>query len=63
MSGTKECPGCALPVPKDAEECPYCHYEFPRPKSSVRWVAVLALLAFAYPLILLVRRILEWLHH
>ncbi len=58
MRGTKECPGCAMPVPADAHECPYCHYEFPGQKSSLKWVALLVLLAFLLPLLVLLRKLL-----
>jgi len=61
MLKTKECPSCALPVPEEAEECPYCHYEFPRKKTSVKWVALLILAVFVYPLFVLIRRLLAWL--
>ncbi|WP_457652527.1 zinc ribbon domain-containing protein [Rhodocaloribacter sp.] len=40
----KECPSCALPVDADAEECPYCGYEFPVQKPVVKLVAVLMVL-------------------
>lgn len=36
----KECPSCALPVEADAEECPYCQYEFPVQKPLLPYVAV-----------------------
>lgn len=45
----KECPSCALDVAPEAEVCPYCHYEFPRQRSSVRWVAWLLVVLLAWP--------------
>ena len=45
----RECPSCALDVPARAEVCPYCAYEFPRQRSSLRlWALVMALL-LAWP--------------
>lgn len=49
MSRTMECPSCALDAPADAEECPYCGYEFPRQKKSVMAVAVIMALLLAWP--------------
>lgn len=46
----KECPACALDVDKDADVCPYCNYEFPRQKSSVKAAAWLMALLLAWPL-------------
>ena len=53
-----ECPGCAMPVPKDAKVCPYCGYEFPEQKSSLKWVAIIMALLFAYPLIRILLRLI-----
>ena len=36
----RECPSCALDAPADADVCPFCGYEFPVQKSSVKWAAV-----------------------
>lgn len=44
---TKECPGCAMEVPEDAEVCPICGYEFPKQSLSMKilaWVLILLLL-------------------
>ncbi len=38
---TIECPSCALPIDPDVDECPYCGYELPRQRSSVKIVALL----------------------
>ncbi|GBD93644.1 hypothetical protein BMS3Abin05_01228 [bacterium BMS3Abin05] len=55
----KECPGCALPVDKAADVCPYCGYEFPEQKSSLKWAAILLAIIFAYPLLRLLLRLLH----
>ncbi len=52
----KECPSCALDVERDAEECPYCHYEFPRQKSTTKvmaWIMALLLIWPLYELLML----------
>lgn len=46
----KECPSCALEVEKEAEVCPYCGYEFPEEKSSLKYAAILMALLMAWPL-------------
>lgn len=50
----KECPSCALNVEASAEECPYCGYEFPQHRSSLKYVAILLALLLAWPVIRLV---------
>ena len=48
----RECPACALEVPADAEDCPYCGYEFPKPKPGLRpitWVMIALMVLFAIP--------------
>jgi RNA polymerase subunit RPABC4/transcription elongation factor Spt4 len=52
-----ECPSCALEAPKDAETCPYCGYEFPRTRISVKWAAILMALLLIWPLI----KLFKWL--
>ena len=46
---TQECPACALDAPADAAECPFCGYEFPRPRAGTRPAAwlMIALMAGA----------------
>ena len=54
MSATRECPACALAVPAEADVCPVCGYEFPRPKPGVRpvaWLFVALMVLFAVPLL------------
>jgi RNA polymerase subunit RPABC4/transcription elongation factor Spt4 len=36
---TKECPGCAIEVDRDAEVCPICGYEFPEESAAMKWAA------------------------
>jgi len=51
----KECPSCGIEnIDENAEHCPICGYEFPQRGSSLKWIALLMLLLFAYPLIRLV---------
>ena len=53
----KECPSCAMDIDKSAEECPICGYEFPKQRSYFKWVAVLLVILFLYPLIRLLLRL------
>ena len=46
----KECPSCALDVERDAELCPYCHYEFPQQKSTTKAMAWIMALLLIWPL-------------
>lgn len=44
MADTFECPSCALQVEgdrSDYDRCPYCNYEFPEQKTSIKAVAIL----------------------
>lgn len=56
---TKECPSCAMDIDHAATVCPICGYEFPQRKSSLKWIALLMLLLFAYPLLRLAIRFLS----
>jgi hypothetical protein len=47
----KECPSCALDVEAAAEVCPYCQYEFPRQRSTVKALAWLMALLLIWPLV------------
>jgi len=53
MASTRECPSCALEYenPGDVTECPYCGYEVPQRRSSVRWVAWILVLLLLWPAI------------
>lgn len=53
MSNMRECPSCALEYEDDGdvETCPYCGYEFPQRRSSLKWVAILFALLMAWPAI------------
>jgi predicted nucleic acid-binding Zn ribbon protein len=53
----RECPSCALTIPADADECPYCGYDLPRQKSSLRLAAILMALLLIWPIIELVKRL------
>ena len=60
----KECPNCAVEVPKDSQRCPICGYEFPsqdpefgQPKSMLfMWIAIILIILFLIPLV-------SWLIH
>lgn len=55
----KECPNCAVEVPKEKESCPLCGYEFPQPQSKLsKWVAILLILLFLIPLVMI---LIRWL--
>ncbi|MCA6363534.1 MAG: hypothetical protein IM638_10885 [Bacteroidetes bacterium] len=43
---TKECPSCAMEIPKNAEECPVCNFEFPVQPKSHTWIIWIVLIAF-----------------
>lgn len=59
-SGKRECPNCAVEVPKHGERCPVCGYEFPRPKSGTfKWVAIILILLFLIPALTLLIRLLK----
>jgi len=47
----KECPSCAVLIEKKATVCPVCGYEIPQHKSRVKWVALLMIILFAWPII------------
>lgn len=51
----KECPSCALDVDEDAAVCPYCRYEFPQQRSSLKVAALVMALLLLWPLIELLR--------
>lgn len=52
-----ECPSCALQIPADAEDCPYCGYEIPKQKTSTKTAAIIFALLLIWPLI----KLLDWL--
>lgn len=54
-----ECPSCAMEVERGAEECPYCGYEFPPERSSLKAMAILLALLLAWPVFELISRLLE----
>jgi len=59
-SKRKECPNCAVEVPKDSQRCPICGYEFPQPKSKLlKWVAIILIVIFLIPLVTLLIRLLK----
>ncbi len=58
MRSVKECPSCAVEVPRSAQVCPVCGYEFPRVPVAHRAVFLLVLIAFVLPLVLAVLRYL-----
>jgi len=45
-TNTKECPSCAMEVDKQYKTCPICGYEFAEYSSTVKWVALLLIIAF-----------------
>ncbi len=56
----RECPNCAVEVPKTSQRCPICSYEFPRPKSGLfKLVAVILIILFLIPLVHLAIRLLK----
>jgi len=52
FGGKKECPNCAMEVPKDSKVCHVCGYEFPEGKGKTFTLIVLILIIlFMLPLI------------
>ncbi|MDZ7721358.1 MAG: hypothetical protein U5R06_00675 [candidate division KSB1 bacterium] len=47
----KECPSCAVEIEKQEEICPICGYEFPQPKSTLKWIALGMLILFIWILL------------
>jgi len=40
----KECPSCAMEVPRDAKVCPICGYEFPQGNKFFSLIVILMLI-------------------
>jgi predicted amidophosphoribosyltransferase len=58
--GKKECPNCAVDVPKMSQRCPVCGYEFPQQKSGLfKLVAIILIILFMIPLIHFLIRLLK----
>ncbi|MCK4428653.1 MAG: hypothetical protein KAW16_09235 [candidate division Zixibacteria bacterium] len=56
----KECPNCAVEIPRDSRRCPICGYEFPHPKSRfLTYVAIILIILFLIPLIRLLIGLLK----
>ena len=51
MASIRECPSCALEVEATELVCPYCGYEFPVQRSSLKAVAVIMALLLLWPVI------------
>jgi RNA polymerase subunit RPABC4/transcription elongation factor Spt4 len=41
----KECPSCAMEIESDLKTCPICQYEFPETDPTVKWVAIILIIA------------------
>lgn len=59
MADLKECPNCAVDIPREAAVCRICGYDFPRRK-PIPWkpVAAVLLVVLLLPLLRLVLRAL-----
>lgn len=53
----QECPSCGLDVDAGHETCPWCQYEFPPQKKSMRWMALLFACLLILPLMWVLDRI------
>ena len=53
----RECPSCALPIDQDADVCPYCGYDLPRQKNSLKIAALVMALLLIWPIIELLKRL------
>ena len=52
-----ECPSCALPIERTADVCPYCGYDLPKQRNSVKLAALIMALLLIWPLIELIQRL------
>lgn len=59
MPKTVECPGCAMEVDAVSTICPFCQYEFPQVRQSLKWVGWLMLILLIYPALLILKKILS----
>ncbi len=41
----RECPSCAMMIEANCKTCPICNYEFAQPDPTVKWVAVILVIA------------------
>lgn len=48
-----------MDVDSDAETCPFCGYEFPRQKGSVKLIAVVIILLMLWPLFKLIQSLMN----
>jgi len=56
----RECPNCAVDVPKGSRRCPLCGYEFPPPKSGLfKWIAIVLIILFLIPLVRMLINLLK----
>jgi predicted nucleic acid-binding Zn ribbon protein len=53
----RECPACALPIDREADVCPYCGYDLPKQKNSLKLAALIMALLLIWPLIELLQRL------
>lgn len=52
FGGKKECPNCAIEVPKESKVCYVCGYEFPASKGKAfTIIALILIILFLLPLI------------
>jgi predicted nucleic acid-binding Zn ribbon protein len=56
--GDRECPSCALPIDEDADACPYCGYDLPKQKNSLKIAAIVFALLMLWPLFELIQLLL-----
>jgi len=54
----KECPSCAVDIEKEYDVCTICGYEFPKQKSSMKYLAIILVILFTLPLIKLILSLL-----
>lgn len=55
----RECPSCALPIERDADTCPYCGYDLPQQKSSLKIAAIVFAVLMLWPLFELIQSLLR----
>jgi RNA polymerase subunit RPABC4/transcription elongation factor Spt4 len=48
---TKECPSCAMGIDEKSKVCPICGYEFTGYSATVRWTAIVLIMAILLSLL------------
>lgn len=55
VDASRECPSCGLPIDANADVCPYCGYDLPKQKNSLKLAALIMAVLLIWPLIELIQ--------